>query len=125
MFQRLYRNGLLHEFAGDGASGLPDQVFGVYFGWAKDESSKILKILMSVKWDGGCCSINKVIDIVIAATGDPQNSFLPDYNGSVAGLTGHTLLVSYFFLALCNFWSFYPIRGYVHPLSNWRTLLFI
>lgn len=46
---------------GDGASGLPDQVFGVYFGWAKDESSKILKILMSVKWDGGCCSLEKLI----------------------------------------------------------------
>ncbi|KAK1378513.1 hypothetical protein POM88_025257 [Heracleum sosnowskyi] len=47
-------------------------------------------------------------DIVIASTGDPQNSFLPDYNGSVAGLTGHTLLVSYIFLALCNFWIRVP-----------------
>lgn len=64
-FRGLYRNGLLHEFTGDGASGLPDQVFGAYFGWAKDESSKILKILMSVKWDGDCCSIKRVINVYL------------------------------------------------------------
>uniref|UniRef100_A0A164W6K9 Riboflavin kinase n=1 Tax=Daucus carota subsp. sativus TaxID=79200 RepID=A0A164W6K9_DAUCS len=62
-FRGLYKNGHLYEIAGDGASGLPDQVFGIYFGWAKDESSKIFKILMSVNWDRDCCSIKKIIVI--------------------------------------------------------------
>ncbi|KAK1393876.1 hypothetical protein POM88_012932 [Heracleum sosnowskyi] len=29
-----------------------------------------------------------------------------------------TILLSYFFFALCNFWSFYPIRGCVHLLNK-------
>ncbi|KAL8088242.1 hypothetical protein AgCh_038140 [Apium graveolens] len=57
----LHRNGYLHELAVLGASGLPDQVLGVYIGWAKLESSKILKILMSIK-PLDCC-LKKVIHV--------------------------------------------------------------
>ncbi|KAL1812772.1 hypothetical protein ACET3Z_022837 [Daucus carota] len=59
----LYKNGFLHELEGHGASALPDQVVGVYFGWAQCESPNILKILMSIKWERNCCSLEKVIHV--------------------------------------------------------------
>ncbi|KAL8116166.1 bifunctional riboflavin kinase/FMN phosphatase-like isoform X2 [Apium graveolens] len=60
----LYRNGLLHELTGEGLSVLPDQVAGIYFGWAKIESPVIFKILIRISWnvvDGG--SIKKIIHV--------------------------------------------------------------
>ncbi|XP_017255474.1 bifunctional riboflavin kinase/FMN phosphatase [Daucus carota subsp. sativus] len=59
----LYKNGFLHELEGHGASALPDQVVGVYFGWAQFESPKILKILMSITWERNCCCLEKVIHV--------------------------------------------------------------
>uniref|UniRef100_M1BTP7 2-deoxyglucose-6-phosphate phosphatase n=1 Tax=Solanum tuberosum TaxID=4113 RepID=M1BTP7_SOLTU len=40
----------------DGPSTLPDQVFGVYFGWAKPEAYKFIKIVLGNGWGHGCCS---------------------------------------------------------------------
>ncbi|KAF3661465.1 14-3-3 protein 9 [Capsicum annuum] len=52
-FRGLYKNGLLHDFADDGSSTLPDQVFGVYFGWAKPEAYKFIKIVLGIGWEDG------------------------------------------------------------------------
>lgn len=60
-FKGLYRNGLLRELADDGMSSLADQVSGVYFGWAKVDSQKIWKVLISIKWNRDCCTLKKVI----------------------------------------------------------------
>lgn len=71
----LYRNGLLHELTGEGMSVLPDQVSGIYFGWAKVESLMIFKVLIRISWniDGG--SFKKVIHV---STTDGGNELVSD-----------------------------------------------
>lgn len=40
---------------------LPDQVFGIYVGWAKIDSNNFLKIVVSVGWENDYCSPNRNI----------------------------------------------------------------
>lgn len=44
------------SYPDDGPSALPDQVFGLYFGWAKPEAYKFIKIVLGSGWGHGCCS---------------------------------------------------------------------
>uniref|UniRef100_A0A5B6ZDW2 riboflavin kinase n=1 Tax=Davidia involucrata TaxID=16924 RepID=A0A5B6ZDW2_DAVIN len=47
-----YSDGLLSEFADSGTFALPDQVSGLYFGWAKvDTHEMIFKVVVSIGWD--------------------------------------------------------------------------
>ncbi|XP_055823801.1 bifunctional riboflavin kinase/FMN phosphatase-like isoform X2 [Solanum dulcamara] len=71
-FRGLYKNGLLLDFADDGPSILPDQVFGVYFGWAKPEAYKFIKIVLGVGWGHGCCSSKRKIQACIVDSSDEQ-----------------------------------------------------
>ncbi|WMV39322.1 hypothetical protein MTR67_032707 [Solanum verrucosum] len=71
-FRGLYKNGLLHDFADDGPSTLPDQVFGVYFGWAKPEAYKFIKIVLGVGWGHGCCSSKRKMQACIVDSSDEQ-----------------------------------------------------
>lgn len=54
-FECLYRNGCLFESAAmgygksdDGISGLPTQVSGIYFGWAKSDDDEIFKVVTGI-----------------------------------------------------------------------------
>ncbi|OIT01232.1 PREDICTED: bifunctional riboflavin kinase/FMN phosphatase-like [Nicotiana attenuata] len=71
-FRGLYRNGLLHDFTDDGPSALPDQVFGLYFGWAKLEAHKIIKIVLGSGWGHGCCSSKRKMQACIVDSSDEQ-----------------------------------------------------
>lgn len=71
-FRGLYKNGLLHDIADDGPSTLPDQVFGVYFGWAKPEAYKFIKIALGVGWGHGCCSSKRKMQACIVDSSDKQ-----------------------------------------------------
>ncbi|KAG5597223.1 hypothetical protein H5410_038455 [Solanum commersonii] len=71
-FRGLYKNGLLHDFADEGPSTLPDQVFGVYFGWAKPEAYKFIKIVLGVGWGHGCCSSKRKMQACIVDSSDEQ-----------------------------------------------------
>lgn len=49
-----YSGGVLHE-SSDNGSHIPEQLQGLYFGWAKVDAHKIVKILISIGWQKGCC----------------------------------------------------------------------
>ncbi|XP_060189649.1 bifunctional riboflavin kinase/FMN phosphatase-like [Lycium barbarum] len=71
-FSGLYKNGLFHDFADDGPSSLPDQVYGVYFGWAKPEAYKFIKIVLGVGWGHGCCSSKRKMQACTVDSSDEQ-----------------------------------------------------
>ncbi|KAL3509145.1 hypothetical protein ACH5RR_028546 [Cinchona calisaya] len=60
----MYCSGLLHELSDDGPF-LPNQVQGLYFGWARTDVQKIVKIVISVAWEHKCCSSRRKIHAVI------------------------------------------------------------
>ncbi|CAH9135490.1 unnamed protein product [Cuscuta epithymum] len=68
-FKGFYSNGLLNESTDDMLAGLPDQVFGIYMGWAKIYSNKLLKIVVSIGWENNNCSLERHI-----------KAFLPEGN---------------------------------------------
>ena len=41
----------LIDYSDNGASDLPGQAWGVFFGWVKVESMERLKIVASIRWD--------------------------------------------------------------------------
>lgn len=59
-----YSGGLLLDVSGD-RSSLPDHVIGVYFGWAKNDVHKNLKIVISSGWEHDCCSSRKKVQACI------------------------------------------------------------
>ncbi|XP_041007124.1 bifunctional riboflavin kinase/FMN phosphatase-like [Juglans microcarpa x Juglans regia] len=54
-------NGSATEVAEDGTSALPDQVFGLYFGWAKVDMNKSFKVVVSIGWDHCSCIAKRKI----------------------------------------------------------------
>ncbi|KAK7859513.1 bifunctional riboflavin kinase/fmn phosphatase [Quercus suber] len=48
-------NGSVCEVIENGVSALPDQIFGVYFGWAKVDTHKRFKVVVSIGWDQCSC----------------------------------------------------------------------
>ncbi|XP_031105372.1 bifunctional riboflavin kinase/FMN phosphatase-like [Ipomoea triloba] len=75
-FKGFYSNGRLREFTDDILAVLPDQVFGIYVGWAKIDSNKFLKIVVSIGWENDCSSSNRNIQTFIL---DGNNEDLHDY----------------------------------------------
>lgn len=53
-------NGLLCEVSDDGPNALPDQVSGIYFGWAK-LTHVVVKVVVSVTWQQHPCAANRII----------------------------------------------------------------
>ncbi|KAK1320769.1 hypothetical protein QJS10_CPA03g01491 [Acorus calamus] len=45
----------------DSSASLPDQVWGIYFGWAKLEMNKIFKAVVSFGWDLSCGTTKRTI----------------------------------------------------------------
>lgn len=45
----------------NGASDLPNQAWGVYFGWVEVDSQQRFKIIVSIKWDYTSGSFGKTI----------------------------------------------------------------
>ncbi|XP_027061304.1 bifunctional riboflavin kinase/FMN phosphatase [Coffea arabica] len=60
----LYSSGILHELSDDGTC-FPDQLQGVYFGWARLDVDKIIKIVISITWERKCCSYGRKIQAFI------------------------------------------------------------
>lgn len=54
------RNGLLCEVSDDGPNALPDQVSGIYFGWAK-LTHRIVKVVSSIIWQQDSYAANRII----------------------------------------------------------------
>lgn len=58
-----YSKGLLCQSKESEESALPDQVFGLFFGWAKFDAHEIFKVVASIGWDYGCCTCKRKIHI--------------------------------------------------------------
>ncbi|KAL2483422.1 Bifunctional riboflavin kinase/FMN phosphatase [Forsythia ovata] len=71
----IFSNGLLLEYEDDGWSALPDQVWGLYIGWAKIDRQKVLKAVISIGWDLNCCISKRKIQ---AFTVDESNESIHD-----------------------------------------------
>ncbi|GMP67468.1 hypothetical protein CsSME_00027447 [Camellia sinensis var. sinensis] len=66
-----YSNGHLHQSADSGESALPDQVFGIYIGWAKFDTDEIFKVVTSIGWDH-CCTRKRKIQIHLLDVSNEQ-----------------------------------------------------
>lgn len=51
-----YSNGKLHNSADDDLFNLPDQLYGLYFGWAQVNINETIKVVMSLGWQDNCGS---------------------------------------------------------------------
>ncbi|KAG9129961.1 hypothetical protein Leryth_007077 [Lithospermum erythrorhizon] len=45
-----FSKGILHNSADDDLSSLPDQLYGLHFGWAKVDNNEIVKVVLSIGW---------------------------------------------------------------------------
>ncbi|CAL9011673.1 unnamed protein product [Prunus brigantina] len=62
-FSGLNVNGFVSEVTEDGRSTLPDQVWGVFFGWAVADMEKTYRVVVGIGLDYSSCSPNKNIQI--------------------------------------------------------------
>ncbi|XAR49550.1 Riboflavin kinase [Bertholletia excelsa] len=58
-----HRKGLFYKCADNEDSALPDQVLGLYFGWAKIDTHEIVKIVTSIGWEHSCCTRKRKIQM--------------------------------------------------------------
>uniref|UniRef100_A0A2N9J249 riboflavin kinase n=1 Tax=Fagus sylvatica TaxID=28930 RepID=A0A2N9J249_FAGSY len=58
-------NGSVCEVIGNGPSALPDQVFGLYFGWAKVDTHESFKVVVCIGWDQCSCIAKRKFHICI------------------------------------------------------------
>ncbi|KAL0354053.1 UNVERIFIED_CONTAM: Bifunctional riboflavin kinase/FMN phosphatase [Sesamum angustifolium] len=57
----VFRNGLLQTYADNELPALPDQIWGLYIGWAKFDGPKVFKAVISIGWSVcGCNSKRKI-----------------------------------------------------------------
>ncbi|GKD31133.1 bifunctional riboflavin kinase/FMN phosphatase-like protein, partial [Tanacetum coccineum] len=84
-FKGSYRNGYLQENSDNGASDLPGQVWGVYFGWVEGHSQERLKIVVSIRWDHSCGSFRRNI----------QACFINGTDGPLGDETMEIALIGY------------------------------
>ncbi|KAF5731396.1 hypothetical protein HS088_TW18G00073 [Tripterygium wilfordii] len=61
----LYRNDSVHELTEDAASSLPDQVSGVYFGWAVASALETFKVVVGIGWHLRSYTATRKIQICI------------------------------------------------------------
>ncbi|XP_050384630.1 bifunctional riboflavin kinase/FMN phosphatase-like isoform X2 [Argentina anserina] len=62
-FSGMYANGVVNEHTEDGKSALPDQVWGVYFGWAVVDMKKSYRVVIGIGMDHSFCSPKKKIKL--------------------------------------------------------------
>ncbi|KAK1412338.1 hypothetical protein QVD17_33508 [Tagetes erecta] len=102
-FKGSYKNGFLEEVSDDdGASDIPGQAWGVYFGWVDCDSHERSKIVVSIRWDSNCGSFKRNI----------QACFINEYNEQICDQQIEVTLVGY-------------IRGFQtqqNPLSDAQIL---
>ncbi|KAF5191420.1 bifunctional riboflavin kinase/FMN phosphatase-like [Thalictrum thalictroides] len=55
------QKGFLCEVADDGPNALPDQVSGIYFGWAKLSTHGIFKVVVGIGWQKDSCTTKRII----------------------------------------------------------------
>nr|GFA48277.1 bifunctional riboflavin kinase/FMN phosphatase-like [Tanacetum cinerariifolium] len=84
-FKGSYRNGYLQENSDNGASDLPGQVWGVYFGWVDGHSQERLKVVVSIRWDHSCGSFRRNI----------QACFINGTDGPLGDETMEIALIGY------------------------------
>lgn len=66
----LYVSGCLQEATDNAILALPDQAVGVYIGWAKVDTDRNFKILLSINLDFSCVSYKKIHVCLIDANSD-------------------------------------------------------
>lgn len=50
----------------NGTSFLPDQIWGLYIGWAKFDGQKAVKAVFSIGWSISCCgSKRKIVSVIL------------------------------------------------------------
>ncbi|KAF3444025.1 hypothetical protein FNV43_RR13715 [Rhamnella rubrinervis] len=87
----LYVDGFLCEVTEDGTYALPDQVYGVFFGWAEVDMNGIFKAVVCIGRDHCCCSRKKVIQMFLV---DGSNDYMSNQQvkvqlvGYIRGLNG-------------------------------------
>ncbi|KAE9457562.1 hypothetical protein C3L33_10531, partial [Rhododendron williamsianum] len=54
-----YSKGLLCLSEDSEESALPDQLFGLFFGWVKFDAHEVFKVVASIGWDYGCCTCKR------------------------------------------------------------------
>ncbi|KAK4487024.1 hypothetical protein RD792_006339 [Penstemon davidsonii] len=70
----VFSNGLLQIYADNGPSVLPDQIWGLYIGWAKFDGHKVSKAVISLGWSLGCCKSKRKIEVCIL-DGNDENKY--------------------------------------------------
>lgn len=80
-----YKNGLLCHYGGSEESVLPDQVVGIFFGWARFDTNKIFKAVTNIGWEHICCTSKRKIRIHLLDAG----------NEPICDQDGQILLVGY------------------------------
>ncbi|KAK7290850.1 hypothetical protein RIF29_05583 [Crotalaria pallida] len=70
----LYVNGSLHETTGNATFSLPDQLVGLYFGWAAVDADRNLKILVSINLDHLPGFANKKIHVCLIDSNSDHKS---------------------------------------------------
>ncbi|GLT61130.1 hypothetical protein SLA2020_338560 [Shorea laevis] len=68
-------SGSVCEVSENGTPALPDQVFGLYFGWAKVDMQKSFKVVVSIGWDHSSSIAKRKFHICII---DGNNDHLSD-----------------------------------------------
>ncbi|PSS05651.1 Riboflavin kinase [Actinidia chinensis var. chinensis] len=86
-----YSNGILCQSADNGEASLPDQAFGLYFGWAKFDVHEIFKVVASIGWECGCCTCKRKIHIHLL---DVSNEHICDQEVQIL-LAGYIRGLSY------------------------------
>ncbi|KAK9150513.1 hypothetical protein Syun_008822 [Stephania yunnanensis] len=65
MIEPLYAKGQIHEgllYAdADDQNALPDQISGVFFGWAKLDRHRVSKVVVSIEWRHDSCTMKRII----------------------------------------------------------------
>ncbi|GAV60158.1 Flavokinase domain-containing protein/HAD_2 domain-containing protein [Cephalotus follicularis] len=81
----LYKSGTVSELIEEETSSLPDQVCGVYLGWAEVGMDKTCKVVVAIGWDERSCNTRRKIHICV----------IDENNGHLSDQQMHILLVGY------------------------------
>ncbi|KAL7087001.1 hypothetical protein ACP275_13G038100 [Erythranthe tilingii] len=66
----VFSNGLLHTCSDSELSVLPDQIWGLYIGWAKFDGLELLKAVISIGWSRAACGSTRKIQPCIINESD-------------------------------------------------------
>ncbi|XP_020555008.1 bifunctional riboflavin kinase/FMN phosphatase isoform X2 [Sesamum indicum] len=66
----VFSNGLLQTYADNELTALPDQIWGLYIGWAKFDGQKVFKAVISIGWSVCRCNSKRKIQPCILNESD-------------------------------------------------------